>query len=121
MRNTKQRDCIFDIVNNSYNHLSAYQVYDEARKVISNISLGTVYRNLSCLCDNNKIRFLLVNGTFRYDRNDIHDHFICIRCNNIIDIPRIFKNNEYINGNLVIDYEIKYRGICTECQKKEGL
>lgn len=121
MRNTKQRDCIFDIVNNSYNHLSAYQVYDEARKIISNISLGTVYRNLSWLCDNNKIRGLLINGTFRYDRIDIHDHFICVKCNNIIDIPRVDENIKYIFNNLVIDYEIKYRGICIECQKKEGL
>ena len=58
MRNTKQRECILDIINNSYDHLNAYQVYDKAREIISNISLGTVYRNLSWLCDNDKIRFL---------------------------------------------------------------
>lgn len=51
MRNTKQRECILDIINNSYDHLNAYQVYDKAREIISNISLGTVYRNLSWLCD----------------------------------------------------------------------
>ena len=43
MRNTKQRECILDIINNSYDHLNAYQVYDKAREIISNISLGTVY------------------------------------------------------------------------------
>lgn len=120
MRNTKQRDCIFDIVNNSYEHLSAYEIYDKAKEVISNISLGTVYRNLSWLCNNNKIKFLLVNGVVRYDRNDIHDHFICTKCNNIIDIVRTNKNIKYVNDNLVVDYEIKYKGICSKCQREEN-
>lgn len=121
MRNTKQRDCILDIINNSYDHLNAYQVYDKAREIIPNISLGTVYRNLSWLCDNNKIRFFLVDGTFRYDRNDIHDHFICTKCGDVIDIPRNKNIKKYLDGNLVVDYEIKYKGICTKCQREEDL
>ena len=121
MRNTKQRECILDIINNSYDHLNAYQVYDKAREIISNISLGTVYRNLSWLCDNDKIRFFLVDGTFRYDRNDIHEHFICTRCGYVIDVARDKNVKKYINGNLVVDYEIKYRGICTKCQREENL
>lgn len=119
MRNTKQRDCILDIINNSYDHLNAYQVYDKARVIIPNISLGTVYRNLSWLCDNDKIRFFLVDGIFRYDRKDIHDHFICTKCGNVIDIPRKKNITEDVDGNLVVDYEIKYRGICNKCQERK--
>lgn len=120
MRNTRQRDCIFDIVNSSYNHLNAYQVYDMARKVISNISLGTVYRNLSWLCKNNKIKYFIVDGIVRYDRKDEHDHFICKECNNVIDIHRKNNSDKYIDGNLVFDYEIKYRGICKECLERKS-
>ena len=97
MRNTKQRECILDIINNSYDHLNAYQVYDKAREIISNISLGTVYRNLSWLCDNDT------------------------RCGYVIDVARDKNVKKYINGNLVVDYEIKYRGICTKCQREENL
>lgn len=121
MRNTKQRECVLNIVNNSYEHLSAYQIYDMAREIIPNISLGTVYRNLSWLSMNNYIRFLIVNGMVRYDRNDIHDHFVCTNCGAIIDVLRKDVVNGYIDGNLVVDYEIKYRGICSECQRKGDL
>ena len=93
MRNTKQRDCVFDIVNSSYKHLNAYQIYNIARKIIPNISLGTVYRNLAWLSENNKIRTIIVDGIIRYDRNIIHDHFTCNECKNIIDIPRNDKSN----------------------------
>ena len=120
MRNTKQRECIFDIVNGSYDHLNSYQIYCAAREIIPNISLGTVYRNLSYLSENNKIRMIIVDGIIRYDRNVIHDHFICSECNSIIDIPRCDKNIEYVQGNLVIDYDIKYKGICKKCLKEDG-
>lgn len=121
MRNTKQRKCIFNIINNSYNHLNAYEVYDIAKKVIPNISLGTVYRNLMLLSEKDMIRTLIVDGVIRYDRKDIHDHFICDKCKCIIDIPRKDNDIKYIDGNLVMDYDIKYRGICKKCQKKKGM
>lgn len=104
MRNTKQRDCIFDIVNSSYNHLNAYQIYDIAKKVIYNISLGTVYRNLAWLSEHNKVRTIVVDGIVRYDRNVVHDHFICNECKNIIDISRNDNSNNYIDGNLLKVY-----------------
>lgn len=119
MRNTKQRECIFDIVNSSYNHLNAYQVYDIAKEVIPNISLGTVYRNLLWLSENDKIRTIIVDDVIRYDRNVIHDHLLCIKCGNIIDIPRKSSLDNYVNGNLVIDYDIKYKGICKKCLERK--
>ena len=118
MRNTRQRDCIFDIVNSSYNHLNAYQIYDIAKKIIYNISLGTVYRNLAWLSEHNKVRTIVVDGIVRYDRNVVHDHFICNECKNIIDIPRNDNSNNYIDGNLVIDYDVKYVGICKKCLER---
>lgn len=116
MRNTKQKNVILDIINNSYDHLTAYQIYDIARNKIPNISLGTVYRNLSNLVTEGKIRKLKVDGVDRFDRNIKHSHFICHQCGNIIDIyDGISFNNEYVDGNLVMDYDIKIIGICKKC------
>ena len=118
MRNTKQKNLIFEIINNSYDHLSAYQVYEIAKKEISNISLGTVYRNLSNLVHDNKIREIEIFGTLRFDRNDKHSHFICNQCNDIIDVfDGILNDDKYIDGNLVMDYEIKLKGICKKCME----
>ena len=121
MRYTKQKNLIFEIVNNSYEHLNAYQVYEMARKKISNISLGTVYRNLSCLVEENKIRKIDVSGTLRFDRNDRHAHFVCNNCGDIIDIfNSALNNDEYIDGNLVVDYDIRLKGICKKCMEGNG-
>ena len=116
MRNTRQKNLIFEIIDNSYDHLSAYQIYDIARLDMPNISLGTVYRNLSNLVKNKKIREIVVDGTLHFDRNDMHAHFICNNCGDIIDVfNNIIDDNSYIDGNLVMDYEIKLKGICKKC------
>ena len=46
---TKQHKTIVDVVYLSGNHLTADEIYVEARKSLSNISLGTVYRKLNML------------------------------------------------------------------------
>ena len=57
MRNTKQNSLIFNIINNSYSHLDAYSIYELCKKEIPNISLGTVYRNLTSLVNNHKMQW----------------------------------------------------------------
>ena len=70
MRNTKQNSLILDIVYKAHNHPTAYDVYLECIKVIPNISLTTVYRNLNKLVSKRKIqRFELDDNIFRYDKN----------------------------------------------------
>ncbi|MGM9881622.1 MAG: Fur family transcriptional regulator [Bacilli bacterium] len=119
MRNTKQRNLILSIVEDSTSHLDAYQIYDLCKKVIPNISLGTVYRNLGNLVDSGLIVRLKVFDTYRYDKNTRHSHFICNKCHKIIDIfDDNYANIKYIGDNLVTDYEIKYKGICRECMER---
>ena len=87
MKSTRQRNVILDIINNSHSHLDAYGVYNEAKKQISNISLGTVYRNLKTL-ENALLIDVVYDGTdkVRYDKSEPHQHFICTKCHKIIDI-----------------------------------
>lgn len=118
MRNTKQRELIYSIVNSSNSHLDAYHIYDLCKKEIPNISLGTVYRNLSNLVDDKLIIRIKVSDMDRYDKNILHSHFICDKCNEIYDIfDDDYSSKKYINGNLVTGYEIKYKGICKKCME----
>lgn len=120
MKNTKQKKVILKIINNSSNHLDAYQVYSEARKEISNISLGTVYRNLKCLEEEKLIKVLMVNGIKHYDKNTLHNHFVCLKCFKIIDIFDLeFIHLKKYQDNVVTDYEIVLKGICKNCQKED--
>ena len=63
-RMSKQRRTILDIVKSGrLGHPTAADVYDEVRKTMPNISLGTVYRNLNMLADDGDIsRVDLRNG-----------------------------------------------------------
>lgn len=122
MRSTKQKNLILDIINNSCSHPTALDIYNLCKRDIPNISLGTVYRNLNCLVDNGEIvRIKMPNNIDRYDKNFYkHAHFICIKCNNVIDINENFSFINDFSCGQVLDYEINFKGICKNC-KKEGV
>ena len=104
MRQTKQNTLILDIVNNSYNHPTAYDIYLICKNKIPNISLGTVYRNLNNLVESGKIlRIKMPNNIDRYDKiYNKHAHFICIKCNKIIDIFDKFNIDSSVNFTIPI-------------------
>ena len=121
MRLTKQKKLILDIINNSHEHLSAESIYNECRKVLPNISLGTVYRNLNQLSDMNLIKRLKVQEFDRFDSmHKRHNHFFCRKCCGIYDVFDDIINMETIKvPGKVIDYDIKFIGICNDCLKNE--
>ena len=120
MRNTKQRDLILNIINNSYNHPSAYDIYLECKKTIPNISLGTIYRNLNTLIETNNIQKIKsVDNIDRYDKMINHSHFICIKCNKIIDINEKVNYNEYVGENKVLNCKLILEGLCKDCKGEE--
>ena len=123
MRFSKHKDLILKIINESYNHPSAYTIYKKCQEEIPNISLGTVYRNLNNLVLDFKVkRIKMPDNIDRYDKiDDFHAHFICLGCKQIYDLE--FQNNffkENLNGNKVLDYEIIFKGICKECLDNKG-
>lgn len=120
MRNTRQKELILDIINKSYSHPNAYDIYLECRKEIPNISLGTVYRNLNTLVETNKIQKIKSTDNIdRYDKMLNHSHFICIKCNKIIDINEKVDYNEYVGENKVLNCKVILEGLCKNCLEKE--
>ncbi len=89
-RNTRQRGVILDILRESHEHPTAEIIYRDARRVLPNISLGTVYRNLNFLRDQGIVREIRPSegGSSRFDVADTpHAHFHCLRCSALLDIP----------------------------------
>ena len=121
MFKTKQKSLILDVVNASYSHPTAHEIYESCRMSIPNISLGTVYRNLNSLVLKGKIKALHMNdNTIRYDRiDDEHYHFICTNCHKIFDIHNKITIPPIENEYKVTDYELIIRGICKECIEME--
>ncbi len=122
MRNTKQKSLILEIINNSYDHMTAEQIYKECKKILPNISLGTVYRNLNILVNNNLIiRIKMKDNIDRYDKSIKHSHIICNNCGKIDDVfVDCFKELPEVKDYEVMNYELIFNGICKKCRKKEN-
>ena len=121
MNNSRQRNLILNIINESYNHPTAYEIYEIAKEEVPNISLGTVYRNLKLLYEHNMIIKITTNDKVtHYDKVfDKHSHFICDVCNGIYDVSCGEDIPKEILGNKVLGCDIRYNGICHVCLKKE--
>lgn len=124
-RMTKQRKLILEVLRNTNTHPTADWIYEQVKKEIPNISLGTVYRNLRLLSEMGKIRVLDFGSSYsRFDGNSHHHyHFICDNCEKIydLDIPFDEKLNEKVNNEtpfLVKNHRIDFTGLCPECQEK---
>ena len=52
---SRQREAILQVLRSTDTHPSASAVYNEVRKLIPNISLGTVYRNLAALAEDGSV------------------------------------------------------------------
>ncbi|WP_457625983.1 Fur family transcriptional regulator [Persephonella sp.] len=125
-RNTQQRKVILEILRSTDIHPTADWIYERARQVIPNISLGTVYRNLKILKDEGLILELNDGKQSRFDgRIDEHFHFKCTSCNSIYDIDRheivqIDKEKLGREGYTVQGCEVVFTGICPKCNGNQN-
>ncbi len=124
-RDTRQRTAILSVLRNTNTHPTADWIYDEARKVIPNISKGTVYRNLKVLQKAGQIAELKMGGSVsRYEGTlDNHYHFRCQQCGRVLDLDEpvrdIFNDEVAANtGFKVLYHQLEFRGLCDKCQNK---
>ncbi len=124
-RNTQQRRIIYEILKDTDIHPTADWIYSEVRKVIPNISLGTVYRNLKVLKEEGIIIEITDGKQSRFDaRIDNHFHFKCNTCGSIYDIessevPNLNKDSLERKGFEVESMDITFNGICPNCKMAE--
>ena len=119
---SKQREAIYSFLSGRKDHPTADVVYENIRKELPAISLGTVYRNLRVLCEAGRIRKVdCGDGLDHFDANTlVHQHFICEECGKIEDIflgdldsLKTMASDAY--GGRVVSTDIVFRGICPEC------
>lgn len=128
LKYSRQREMIKDFLKTRHDHPTADVVYMNVRRQNPNISLGTVYRNLSLLADIGEIqRLRLGDGTDHFDADTSpHYHFICTKCGSVIDLKMEsiegIKEIAGANFNGTIDGHVTYfYGTCGNCAKMEAL
>lgn len=121
-RVTRQKKLILEILRSTNTHPTADWVYEQARKQLPDISLGTVYRNLSVLKGAGEIMELSYGSTFsRYDGNPHnHYHFVCEKCGRVLDValPVRTELEEELalkEAHLVRSHRLEFYGVCRDC------
>lgn len=123
MKYSRQRAAILTFLNGRKDHPSAEVVYSHVKQDFPNISLGTVYRNLTQLADNGVITRLTFGGIgidhFDADTSP-HEHFVCTKCGCIQDlqVDDLSFIDEQVNKNFngtITGHNIYFWGLCSEC------
>jgi len=122
-RKSKQKEAILRVLRGTTSHPGADWVYEQVKREIPKISLGTVYRNLKLLKQEGEILELDLASTLsRFDGNSQdHYHFRCEQCGRIFDVDEPV--DEEIDGRVaqktgfkVSHHRLEFRGLCKDCQ-----
>ena len=63
---TKYEKCIYDVVNKTFSHMTAEQIYHEVKKDFPHVVLATVYNNLNKLCRDGLIRRISIDRIVKH-------------------------------------------------------
>lgn len=126
MRYSKQRELILNAVLKNRIHPTAENVYRLLKEDYPELSLGTVYRNLNYLAENNMLKKINVpDGSDRFDGTLArHQHLICRNCGKVSDInvdelAKIKDSIKKTNGFEIDIDTLAFEGICDECAEKD--
>ena len=126
----RKRDAILTCLRETNVHPSAEWVFNRLKPEIPDLSLGTVYRNLSLFKEQGLILSLgTVNGVERFDGDThFHVHFVCNHCDTVQDleetpnVPALRAAAEQKLGSQIDGCQITFTGTCRQCidhQKEE--
>jgi Fe2+ or Zn2+ uptake regulation protein len=121
---TKQRQAVLQVIRESDEHLTANEVFEDARRLLPGISFATVYNSLRYLKQEGligEVRF--ATDAARYDRKlTRHDHALCNKCGKLVDlelsIPAgLIEQASDLSKFQAESIELTLRGLCPDCCK----
>jgi len=124
---TKQRRIILRVIRESDKHLTANQVFDDARQLLPGISFATVYNSLNYLKNQGLIGEIKFGTDANlYDRKlTRHDHALCNKCGKLVDleltIPKKLLEEAASRSKFKPEtIELTLRGLCPRCSEREN-
>lgn len=124
---SRQRQVIYDFLMSRKDHPTADAVYQNVRQEYPNISLGTVYRNLTLLAERGEIQRLQVgDGVDHFDADTSrHCHFVCTDCGCVKDLQLdrledIFTEAQKKSDGRIDRQSTYFYGFCRNCLTKSA-
>ena len=128
-KNFRKRSAILSYLQSTNAHPSAEAIYTDLKPQIPDLSMATVYRNLTKFREQGDIISLgAVNGVERFDGNtQPHVHFICTNCSAVTDLPALPVPESLVNtaaeqtGSRIESCQLTFTGCCSDCLiQREG-
>ena len=123
----RKRNAILSYLQSTTDHPSAEMVYAGLKPEIPDLSLGTVYRNLSLFKQQGLVSSVAtVKGVERFDGNTSpHVHFLCTECDAVIDLTQMQVPDslrsiaESCSGGQVEQCQLSFSGLCRDCAGRQ--
>lgn len=126
MNYSKQREKILEVLSNNAVHPTAEKLLEILKDEGAEIGMTTLYRNLNQLAQAGMIKKIDgLEPSAHFDHNTFaHYHFICLECNRVFDIPsdvapNLVKNTQSATGFDIMNHDIVFHGVCSECKKRK--
>ena len=120
---SRKREAILQAICSTDTHPTAEWVYQKLKPEYPDLSLGTVYRNISKFKEEGLVMSVgVVNGQERLDGNVVpHTHFVCTNCGAVLDLK-----TDCLPQNIDVEvakefgvevevHELVFRGKCPKC------
>jgi len=120
---TYQRLAILRYIYDNRIHPTVDMIYDDLLRKIPTISKTTIYNTLEMYIKKGLVAPIVITGTeTRYDTSEgSHHHFVCERCNRIIDVEMkcSLGGRRSVNGHLIKEIHCYLEGVCRDCLSAE--
>lgn len=128
VRYSKKREAILAAIRETGCHPSAEWVYQQLKPRHPDLSLGTVYRNLTFFQERGLVQSVgVVRGQERFDGITApHSHFICDCCGSVSDLPGFQTGSDLDRtvsrqyGLTVKRHELTFYGLCPSCSHQQN-
>lgn len=122
---TPQRTAILDVIEKA-GHIDIDHLYETIHTAFPNISLATVYKNVSQMYEKGILEAIKVpKHKLRYEiAKEPHIHLACDRCGSVMDmhhcLDQLIDSAEHESGYRLEHSTVVLNGICPECQAKSA-
>ena len=121
---SRKRQAMLDALCATREHPTAEMLYNQLKPDFPELSLGTVYRNLSVLAEEGMaVSVGRVNGFERYDAVTApHAHFVCRNCHRVLDldlpdvVSDMYAAIDSGYGCRSESYSLSISGLCDRCR-----
>ena len=125
IRPSVQRLAIMDYLITHPIHPTIDDVYKGLCDQVPTLSRTTVYNTLRMMSEKHAAQMITIDDHRVCYHGNIknHVHFYCKKCGKVIDLmhekaPQL-SSDIIVDGNIVQEEQLYYKGICSECAKKE--